>query len=294
MDSKVNYVAVGMFVLALLTVLIGVFIWLTTLRLSEPTLTYVTYLRDEVSGLGPRSPVRFNGVEVGYVSAIQLAPKDPQIVKVEMHIKRSTPITTATVATLMSEGITGVNYIGLKATKLGAPALRPTAQNPTPQIPSEHSFLVKMSDALQQVTSSVVSLTNDIHKVFDEKNREAVAQSLRNIEAVTRVLANNTDNMNVALQSASVLLKNTAQVSEQFPQLIKEVNTTLQEVKQTASGFAIAVDQSHALIPAAQQVLLHVDTLSNTLQQVAAQMKQNPGVLVRGTATPTLGPGEKP
>lgn len=294
MDTKVNYVAVGMFVLALLTVLIGVFIWLTTLRLSEPTLPYVTYLRDEVSGLGPRSPVRFNGVEVGFVSQIQLAPNDPQLVKVTLQIKRSAPITTATIAVLMSEGITGVEYIGLKSTHLNAPKLKPTPKNPYPVIPSEHSFMVKMSDALQQVTTSVVTLSQDIRKVFDEKNREALAKSLKNIEAVTQVMADNTANINSAVQSASVILKNTAQVSERFPQLVDQINQTLVEVKNSANSVALAVDQSHSLIPAAQQLLVHVDTLSSTLQQVAVQMRLNPGVLLRGTATPAPGPGEKP
>jgi phospholipid/cholesterol/gamma-HCH transport system substrate-binding protein len=287
MDTKVNYVAVGLFVLALLSVLIGVFIWLTTLRLSEPTLTYVTYLTDEVSGLGPRSPVRYNGVEVGFVSNIELSPKDPQIVRVELKIKRSAPITTATVASLMSEGITGVEYIGLKASRPNAPKLIPARGKAYAVIPSEHSFMVKMSDALQQVTTSITTLTKDIQKVFDEKNRVALAATLQSMATVTKTMADNADHIQSALNSADIFLKNSAAVSKDFPEIVAAV-------KRSANGFSLMLDQSQALIPTAEQLLLHVDGLSMSLQEVLNQVKTNPGVLLRGTSGPALGPGEHP
>src|SRR5690606_22120300 len=115
MDTKVNYTVVGIFVILLCLMLVIFFLWLTSLQHREVYDTYIVYMHEEVSGLGTQGPVRYNGVKVGYVDSIRLNPQDPQQVVLKLKIRRGTPITTSTIATLVSEGITGIDYVGLKA-----------------------------------------------------------------------------------------------------------------------------------------------------------------------------------
>lgn len=308
MDTKVNYVAVGLFVIALVAVLIGIFVWLTTLRLEEATERYVTYIRDEVSGLSPRSPVRFNGVKVGYVASIHLNPKDPQEVRILMEIKKSAPITTATVAALSSEGITGIDYIGLKALMPQAPILKAKPGEKYPIIPSEPSLLMKIGEAVKKVTESISGLTNDIRQVFDQENRMAFKNTLLNVEKVTHVMAMNSDNINQSLQSTNQLLLNSVAASKELPAIMKRVNATLGEIDKAAksmtkAGMSVAntMNQSskavqnisHQLLPTTQQFFMNLDSLTTTLQQLSQEIKLNPGILIRGKAPMMTGPGER-
>ncbi|OGO93066.1 MAG: hypothetical protein A3F41_04210 [Coxiella sp. RIFCSPHIGHO2_12_FULL_44_14] len=307
MDTKVNYVAVGLFVIALVAVLIGIVIWLTTLRIEEDTQKYVTYLRDEVSGLNQRSDVRFSGVKIGYVDTVRLDPQDPRRVMVVMKIKKSAPITTATVARLSSEGLSGVHYIGLKALVPHASPLTVCPGQKYPIIPSEPSLLVKMSDAIKKVTESITGLSNDIRQVFDKENRLAFKNALQNIEKITHAIAINSQNINQSLQSTNQLLLNSAAASKELPIMMQRINATLAEIDKTAksmtrAGVSVAntMDQStktvqnvsHQLIPTAQQLLMNLDNLAATLQQVSREVKLNPGILVRGKAPALPGPGE--
>src|SRR3990167_10024623 len=113
MDTKVNYTIVGLFVILVGAIAVLLFLWLTSLKHRDVYDTYIVYMHEEVSGLNAQSAVRYNGVKVGYVESIRLNPKDPQQVVLTLKIKQGTPITTSTIATLKSEGITGVDYVGL-------------------------------------------------------------------------------------------------------------------------------------------------------------------------------------
>src|SRR5690606_19698287 len=107
-----------------------------------------------------------NGVKVGYVDSIRLNPQDPQQVVLKLKIRRGTPITTSTIATLVSEGITGIDYVGLKALTSQAPPLKAKPGEKYPVIPSEPSLLVKLSTALEDVTKTIKGLTDSVGKVF--------------------------------------------------------------------------------------------------------------------------------
>lgn len=308
MDTKVNYVAVGLFVIALAAVLVGVALWLTAVRITEPTLTYVTYIHDEVSGLSHRSPVRFNGVKVGYVSLIELDKRNPQLVRVIMKIKGTAPITTATVATLSSEGITGVDYIALTATTANAPPLVAKPGEKHPVIPSNPSLFLKMSSAIQEITKSVSALTSDMRQMMDQQNRTAIKNTLLNVEKITNTIAANSENINKTLQSTTVLLNNTAEASKQFPKIVSKIDHTLTRIDNAALSMTHAggsvtsmMDQStktvrdisYQIVPTAHQLMLHLDGLAESLQQMARDLKLNPSIIIRGKALSPLGPGEK-
>jgi len=296
MDNKVNYTVVGLFVIGLAAALVVIFLWLTALRHQKEYHTYVTYVRDEVAGLNIQSPVRYNGVKVGYVESIKLNPKDPQQVEIKLQIARGTPITTGTIATLSSEGITGIMYVGLKAlTPSGAP-LKKREGEPYPIIPSEPSLLLKMSTAVQKVTSSITALSEAVRKIVDEQNRVAIKKSLENIQKVTRALAENSQAISDSIQSAKKLLRNTADASESFPRVIQKLESTLSTVQQSARNFGnagVTVKNTVQNIgPSAQQLMQRLDILTSNLQQLSSELRENPSILLRGKTTSAPGPGE--
>ena len=68
METKANYVAVGVFVMALVLGLVVALLWLTGAQYAQEYAYYQTYFSGSVSGLGTGTSVRYNGIEVGRVS----------------------------------------------------------------------------------------------------------------------------------------------------------------------------------------------------------------------------------
>lgn len=308
MDSKVNYTVVGIFVIVLSIMLVVFILWLTSLQHRQVYNTYIVYLHEEVSGLGPQSPVRYNGVKVGYVDAIWLNPQDPQQVVLKLKIRRGTPITTSTVATLMSEGITGIAYVGLKALTSQAPPLTAKPGEKYPIIPSEPSLLLKLSTALEDVTKTIRSLTESVNKVFSEENRRALSASLENLSKITKTFSDNSKNIDSSLQSMSKLLSNGEKASQRLPVVMEELEGTLTAFRQLAKNFSAVghtvnttaqdtrtamQNVSQQLVPSAQQLFDQLNTIAGNLQQISTQMQRNPSILIRGQNPPPPGPGER-
>lgn len=308
MDTKANYTVVGIFVIALGVMLVIFIMWLTSLQHREVYDVYIVYMHEEVSGLGPQGPVRYNGVKVGYVDSIWLNPQDAQQVVLKLKVRHGTPVTTSTVATLMSEGITGIAYVGLKALTSQAPPLRAKPGEKYPIIPSEPSLLLKLSTALEDVTKTIKSLTDSVNKVFSDSNRQAISASLENIATVTKTVANNSKNIDSSLQSMSKLLDNGEKASQRLPVVMQELESTLAAFKQLAVNFSAAgrnvsitardtrtamQNVSQQLVPSAQQLFDQLNTVAGNLQQISSQLQRNPSILVRGQNPPLPGPGEK-
>ena len=302
---KVNYTVVGLFVILLGATAIVLFLWFGTFRHRQTFNTYLIYMHEEVSGISIQTPVRFNGVRVGYVQKVEINPDDPQQVILVLKIKNETPITTSTIATLGSEGIMGTNYVALKALTATAPSLIAKPGEQYPVIPSEPSLLIKVSTTLQEVTETIKQLGNDVSKIFNEKNRQAISSNLVNIQKVTKTLADNSDNMNVILHSTKQLMKNSAQT---LPIIMYTFRDTLSNIKMTARQFnqvghriESTIDDARVamqntltqILPILQELLIKLNTTGTYLQQLGVELQHNPSMLIRGKYPQPTGPGER-
>lgn len=285
MDPKVNYTAVGLYVVGLSLAFALLVIWLSSERTTHYS-KYLIYLKESVSGLTEKAPVKFNGVQVGYVDQIAIDPQDPQQVKLVVKINQEIPITKSTTATLMSQGITGNAYIGLKAFTSNAPPLKKHPSEPYPVIPSEPSLLVQLNDALRDVTDGFKKMSGSFKGVNDSVNHLLTPENLT---------------------ALSNILNKTSAASNQFPDTVEKINGA-------AAGLAKASDQIKTTLSNSESTIKNLDntlkslndqtlpeifqaarSLKETLQnvkEVTNQMKQNPSVIVRGSQPLPLGPGE--
>ena len=158
MDTKVNYTVVGIFVVVLTVAFVVMFSWLSTTRHDQVYHTYLTYVHEDVTGLSVQTPVRYNGVKVGYVSSVELDPHNPQLVKLTLKVEEGTPITTSTVATLLPMGITGVIYVGLKALTPRAPLLGAKSGQKYPIIPAQPSLFMQLGKVLPELTNKILAI----------------------------------------------------------------------------------------------------------------------------------------
>ncbi len=293
MESKVNYTVVGVFVVALSIAMVLIFLWLSTMRNEKAYKTYLLYVNENVTGLAVQSPIRYNGVPVGFVKAIELDPQNAQLVKIILRIEVGTPITTSTVAVLQLQGITGVMYVGLKTTAVDAPLLQPEPGEKYAIIPTHPSFLVQISEVLPEVTKSIKKIGASINKLLDEKNQKSITESLENIRKITKTFADNSKNLDESIVSLKKTLKNTAKASESLPAAVKNVSDAAKEARATFAGGKVAVQNfSNQIMPSAQTAIQNLSHAAQSVNQLTDQLEQNPSMLIRGKAPAPKGPGE--
>ncbi len=286
MDTKAHYTIVGLMVVILGAAIAAAIFWLTV-GLDRPVYnTFLVYMDQSVSGLSVEAPVRYNGVTVGYVKTMDLNPKNAQEVIVSLEIKEGAPITTSTIATLTSQGITGIAYIDLSAKTANAPLLKTREDPPFPVIPTEPSLLVQLSSLVKDASVQFHGVSTSVQTVLDAENAANIRQILINLNAVTKNLAANEAQFNQMVQSSAQLMSNAAVASAQLPDLVKNLNQSAMSLNQ-AAGLARA-----GMIPAVS-LLNHLDTISGNIEVFSEELKENPAILLRGKAEGPLGPGEK-
>jgi phospholipid/cholesterol/gamma-HCH transport system substrate-binding protein len=120
---------VGLFVLVGLSVLAAGIFYVTGAGTIGPKYRLITYL-PEVSGLANGAPVRLDGVEVGNVESIRLAPRTPgkvreknRNIEVVMRVGKQyeKDILTDSAASLVTEGLLGNRYVNISLGITGVP-----------------------------------------------------------------------------------------------------------------------------------------------------------------------------
>ena len=116
--------------------------------------TYRIRFPESVSGLAIGDPVKYLGVDVGTVKSMIIDPDNPRLVRVDVRLRKDTPVKTDTRASLELKGITGVVFIKLNGSDPAAQTLlAATAPGKVPEIRSEKTGLKAMLDDLPKLVS---------------------------------------------------------------------------------------------------------------------------------------------
>ncbi len=306
MESKVNYTLVGVFVTALLIVAILIGLWLSAGINTDNYKIYQVFMNESVAGLSDNAPVKYNGVDVGKVDDIELNLKNPQQVILTLKIRPSVPITQSTTAILTEQGITGIAYIGLTAGKK-APLLETQPGQKYPVIPAKPSFLVKLDKTIENLSDKLGDMSSHVKALLSEKNTKAVAASLKNIQKFTDVIAKNSENINTALVDFKEVMKNTAQASRSFPDIMrsidkgsqsiqavgKELSATAKNLNKTAEQGSITLQSfSNDILPITYDTMKNIKEMAQNLNSLSAELNQNPSIIIKGKTRAKPGPGE--
>ena len=100
MNGRNSYLVVGVFVSIGLVTLIVMILSFAGGRSTEPNVRYTILFQRDISGLTLGAPVRYLGVGVGQVVDMILTTVDSTMVRVDLEVLQSTPISTATYASL--------------------------------------------------------------------------------------------------------------------------------------------------------------------------------------------------
>lgn len=300
MEFRVNYVVVGLFVLIITALTLATGLWLSAGFQNKSYNTYEILMYEPVSGLSEQAPVKFNGVQVGYIQSIDLNDLNPRQVILLAAIEAGTPITKSTVATLMSQGITGVTYIGLKARTPHADPLKKLPGEEYPIIPSAPSFLVELDSTLRDLSSHLVEVTNSIERVLSPANTKTFSNILTHTNNILKNLDSHSTEISNIIKNTDDLIQHVSKGSEDFPNAMKQFNQTLVSLEQASDELSAFLSQggytlrqwSNQFVPSTFSLLYQVSRLTSSLDVVASELKAQPSLLLYGNVNPPAGPGE--
>jgi phospholipid/cholesterol/gamma-HCH transport system substrate-binding protein len=316
MESKVNFAAVGAFVILLAIAMIGGALWLSSGKYYRKTYdTYETYMTESVSGLNQNAAVRYRGVDVGRVRRIMLAPGNVEQVRLTLDIERGTPIKQDTLATLRTQGLTGIAYVELSSGHRDSPALQARPGEPYPVIASAPSLIGHIESATPVLLANLERMTDSLNALLDEPNRRAFGQTLANLAVLSRTLAERSASIDAALGNAARTMDHAARVTAELPSLIKRFDrtadalermalevgaagasarSTLDSARSTLDGSRADVAQfTGATLPEVRELVAELRELTATMRRVAEDVERNPGVLLQGPRPAKRGPGEE-
>ena len=273
-------------VLLLFAGLVSSLLWLSVGFERKTYDLYAVYIYESVSGLSVDSPVKFNGVHVGSVKEVDLNPSDPQQIKLILQIEEGTPITISTHATLAIQGITGGTYLGLSATSSSLEPIPKLAGEQYPVIPYKASFFSRLE-------KNIADVSKGVKRVFDKENAMMIKKSLENLQSVTATIANNNNSINESLKEIPQVIKDLKKSINEFTATTAHIADASKQVTATMKAGEISINKfTQQTVPPATMLLHRLDSVAANLEKISNQMRQNPSVIVRGSAPAKPGPGE--
>lgn len=180
MASPTNYFKIGLFVIAGTCALVATSVAVGARSMKKETIAYHTYFNESVQGLELGSAVKFRGVTIGHVSAIEIAPDHRHVEVIEeldaidiarMGLAESGSgkgktrflVPPDLRAQLGSQGITGVKFIAID---FFDPKTNPAPQlpfdAPPNYIPAATSVMKNLEDSVTKAVDRLPELTEAI------------------------------------------------------------------------------------------------------------------------------------
>ncbi len=193
METDKHYFFEGLFIIGF-SIAAAIFaVWLGSAGRHDDVV-YRIHFPDSVSGLTVGDPVKFRGVDVGTVKTMIIDPDNSRLVRVDVRLRKETPVKTDTRASLAMKGITGVVIIELNG---GDPAAKTlvavTPEGKVPEIPSEKTGLKAMLDELPKMVGKFSALAEKLSAMAEKFSGigDQVKKAVSNVDAVTDKVKDN-------------------------------------------------------------------------------------------------------
>jgi phospholipid/cholesterol/gamma-HCH transport system substrate-binding protein len=196
MESQKHYAMIGAFIILTGASFIGVTLWLAFGDFTKGFRTYLAYMEESVSGLYVDAPVKYQGVEVGRVTALDLDADNPQRVRI----------------------------VELSGGASDAARLERGEGEEFPVLKTGPSLFTRFDTVITELIANVSRVAGDTHKLMSPDNLENTEKILLNVETLT----------GQSVEDMSRMMASGAQASAQLPGLIAGLNRSAASVQAVA------------------------------------------------------------
>jgi phospholipid/cholesterol/gamma-HCH transport system substrate-binding protein len=312
METKAHHALVGLFTV-LLAAALGFFaLWLGKVSFDEDYALYDIVFDGPVRGLRESGEVRFNGIQVGEVTELELDDQSRVIARV--RVLAQTPVKVDSFAQLEPQGLTGLSYILITGGSPDAQRLLSPPGRQPPKIFARRAQLEGLFEGSEDVLDAAQTALFRLSALLSEQNVDEVSETLANLRTLTDQLA-----------SQDALVGDMRQAVQRIDTAAGDISAaanSLQQFGVTAQDFLIndvtpAVNETTAAAQAVNQAAVDTDNLIRTLtppledfadtgledlnrassdlrrliatlERIAQDIENNPGEFVAGTPRETV------
>jgi len=304
MTAPANHWKLGLFVVAGALLGLSAIVVLGSLSMTDDSVTYTSYFDESVTGLELDSPVKYRGVTVGTVSAIEVAPDRRHVeVSYELEVlvlerlgiasgkgtatRLRIPVDLR--AQLGSSGLSGLKYILIDyfdSRTHPAPVL--PFQVPPNYIPGEPSTLKNLEDSVVRAVDQFPTLAQEILRVLGQVN--AILADIQNQEVPEHAVATlgNVDATLLLLQ-AKLGAVDTGGLSADARKLLTDLDQTalraqaaLASVQRASDSIGDVAGNARSVGPDLSQALRDISEAALSLKDMLEALELEPDMLVKG------------
>ena len=302
METKANYVLIGAFTIIIASALLLFGLWAAKYSSERSWQQYEVVFREAVTGLSVGSPVQYNGIAVGSITKLSLAPNDPRQVIARIRLESSTPVKTDTRAKLTITSLTGPSIIQLSGGTPQAPALTSADKREVPVIQTAPS-------ALQNITDTANRIVERLDQVLSDQNVASIGATLANLETISGSLASRDDGLQTLIASArdaatnldrtldttnSTIQRLDQNLVKQLPPILSKLESTLAKMDKAAGNADAILGENRAAINSFASdglgqlgpTLSELRSLIRDLRQVSDRLEGNPARYLLGRDAP--------
>ncbi|MFT4197626.1 MAG: MlaD family protein [Pseudoxanthomonas sp.] len=201
METKANYVLIGAFTIIVALGLLFFGLWAAKYSSERSFQNYQVVFNEAVTGLSVGSPVQYNGISVGSITRLSLAPNDPRQVIAQIRLDADAPVKTDTRAKLAVTSLTGPTIIQLSGGSPQARRLTEVDHRESPVIQTTPS-------ALQNITDTANRIVERMDQLLSDRNIAAVSATIAHLQQLSGDMADNQKGVQALLVSARDAARN--------------------------------------------------------------------------------------
>ncbi|TQM17432.1 phospholipid/cholesterol/gamma-HCH transport system substrate-binding protein [Pseudoxanthomonas sp. 3HH-4] len=302
METRANYVLIGAFTLIIAAALLLFGLWAAKYSSERTWQEYQVVFREAVTGLTVGSPVQYNGIAVGSITKLSLAPNDPRQVIARIRVESYTPVKTDTRAKLAITSLTGPTIIQLSGGTPQAPTLTSVDTREAPVIQTAPS-------ALQNITDTANRIVERLDQALSDKNVASITTTLANLETMSNSLASREDGLESLITSARDAAQNLDKtlvttngaierldknLVQELPGILDKLETTLAKLDSAAGNADAILGENRAAINSFASdglgqlgpTLTELRGLVRDLRRVSDRLEGNPARYLLGRDAP--------
>jgi phospholipid/cholesterol/gamma-HCH transport system substrate-binding protein len=186
---------------------------------------YINFKKTSVNGLLPDSSVRYQGVEIGKVTKIEVNRQDMDSVFVHIKVQKGFPIKKDTTAVLMLAGITGIRFIDLKGGTQDSVRLPPHGE-----ILTGRGLEEKAGDIVTNIDTAVNSFNNLLSPDNLERINRFLEKAEKSSEMISQVLEAKRGKLENAFDNVEKATNEFASVTENLHKISTSVSDISQKI----------------------------------------------------------------
>jgi phospholipid/cholesterol/gamma-HCH transport system substrate-binding protein len=290
-ETRANYVLIGVFTLAVVLGVFGFIYWFQNIGGTGERAFYRVQFVGSVSGLRTGASVLFNGIKVGEVTELKLDPQKPEQVVAGISVDKGVAIRADTAIGLEFQGLTGIAALSLKG---GDPAKPPLAGAKTAK--DEQPLMIAPPGATQDVTQAARDALKKVQDLIEE-NQKSIKSALENLDKFTATLVRNSDHVDNTLANIDKFTGALGRNADRIDNIVMgletlsggkdgksgEINETVRSIKTLAENLDKRTEELTKYIGGLART--GTRTLS-TIDKAAKNYDANPSRIIWGGAPP--------